>query len=91
MDRVLIRGEKVSPARFSINKRGIYPQKGAYHGLQETPDGREICREEVLRCRLPDEYRGSGKLLSRQHQLHVWTAELISDSDIAGQNQIARQ
>ena len=32
------------------------PRKGACHGLQETPDGREILREEVLRRRLPDEH-----------------------------------
>ena len=29
------------------------PRKGANHGLQETQDGREICREEGLRRRLP--------------------------------------
>ena len=33
------------------------PRKGACHGLQETPDGREILREEVLRRRLPDEHQ----------------------------------
>ena len=41
------------PRRVSDNKLREIPRKGANHGLQETPDGREILREEVLRRRLP--------------------------------------
>ena len=51
------------------------PRKGACHGLQETPDGREILREEVLRRRLPDENAGF-LLRPQQRLLHVWKVGL---------------
>jgi len=52
------------------------PRKGAYHGLQETPDGREVRREEVLRRRLPDRYVGLGPLYRSELILHVRFSEL---------------
>ena len=67
------------PRRVSDNKLREIPRKGANHGLQETPDGREILREEVLRRRLPVEHARLERMSFQQQQLPHRQTELIGD------------
>ena len=80
-------GERDSPAEIQPaagsggrcrRNEGRSLGKEPYHGLQKTPDGREIQREEVLRRRLPDELADLAELPMDKHMLHVRPAE-VSD------------